>query len=226
MSEDGTVGGFWCPGCKEFNACNCETCSKSESKHKRISWTEDGETLICGYCGITFSPDAALDMEYKMSQIKKKPMSDRTEYFQKERTRIISEMLDNPDETGIYDTTKCFQELDKLNEGIVRQACIEFGAEYAYRKANPEGKMDVPSIAYEDATRAYDRMINPPKERPDLAVNQVWEHIADGFKVVIKKSNIKEIKYVLDNYEFVCATPHRDGDYSYICGFDYCKCIQ
>lgn len=34
--------------------------------------------------------------------------------FQKERTRIISEMLDNPDEHGIFPTGRCFQELDKL----------------------------------------------------------------------------------------------------------------
>ena len=34
--------------------------------------------------------------------------------FQTERTRIISEMLDNPDKYGIYPTTKCFESLDKL----------------------------------------------------------------------------------------------------------------
>lgn len=38
--------------------------------------------------------------------------------FQTERTRIISEMLDNPDEHGIYPTTKCFEELDKLFENL------------------------------------------------------------------------------------------------------------
>ncbi len=36
------------------------------------------------------------------------------EEFVTERTRIISEMLDNPDEYGIYPTTKCYEELDKL----------------------------------------------------------------------------------------------------------------
>ena len=39
--------------------------------------------------------------------------------FQKERTKIISEMLDNPDECGIYPTTKCFEELDKLYDKLV-----------------------------------------------------------------------------------------------------------
>ncbi len=36
------------------------------------------------------------------------------EEFVTERTRIISEMLDNADEYGIYPTTKCYEELDKL----------------------------------------------------------------------------------------------------------------
>ena len=40
------------------------------------------------------------------------------EQFQKERTRIISEMLDNPDEYGIYPTSKCYQALDELFEKL------------------------------------------------------------------------------------------------------------
>lgn len=35
-------------------------------------------------------------------------------WFVKKRTEIISEMLDNPDENGIYPTTECFKELDRL----------------------------------------------------------------------------------------------------------------
>jgi len=31
-----------------------------------------------------------------------------------ERTKIISEMLDNPDSYGIYGTTKCYARLDDL----------------------------------------------------------------------------------------------------------------
>lgn len=38
--------------------------------------------------------------------------------FQKRRTEIISEMLDNPDEIGIYPTTKCFERLDQLFDEI------------------------------------------------------------------------------------------------------------
>ena len=40
------------------------------------------------------------------------------EKFITERTRIISEMLDNLNEHGIYSTTKCFNELDKLYDRI------------------------------------------------------------------------------------------------------------
>jgi hypothetical protein len=39
--------------------------------------------------------------------------------FITERTNIISRMLDNPDEYGIYPTTKCFEELDGLFEKVV-----------------------------------------------------------------------------------------------------------
>lgn len=38
--------------------------------------------------------------------------------FQTERTNIISEMLYNPDEYGIYPTTKCYQALDELYEKL------------------------------------------------------------------------------------------------------------
>jgi hypothetical protein len=43
----------------------------------------------------------------------------KKEDFITERTRIISEMLDNPDEHGIYPTTKCFNQLDELFDKLV-----------------------------------------------------------------------------------------------------------
>lgn len=39
--------------------------------------------------------------------------------FQKRRTEIISEMLDNPDQIGIYPTTRCFEQLDALFDEII-----------------------------------------------------------------------------------------------------------
>ena len=43
--------------------------------------------------------------------------------FQTERTRIISEMLDNPRECEIYPTTKCFKEFDDLFDRIINSIC-------------------------------------------------------------------------------------------------------
>lgn len=42
--------------------------------------------------------------------------------FTIERTRIISEMLNNPNEIGIYPTTKCFNQLDELFDKIIDDA--------------------------------------------------------------------------------------------------------
>ena len=39
--------------------------------------------------------------------------------FIKKRTEIISELLDNPDEFGIYPTTRCYARLDDLYDSIV-----------------------------------------------------------------------------------------------------------
>ena len=40
------------------------------------------------------------------------------EEFITERTRIMSEMLDNPDDNGIYRTGLCFEQLDDLFDKI------------------------------------------------------------------------------------------------------------
>ena len=54
------------------------------------------------------------------------------EEFIKERTRIISEMLDNPDDYGIYPTTKCFEQLDELFDKIT-----------ANRSENPDNLIEI-----------------------------------------------------------------------------------
>ena len=41
------------------------------------------------------------------------------EQFITARTEIISEMLDNPDEYGIYPTTECFKKLDALFDALI-----------------------------------------------------------------------------------------------------------
>ena len=42
------------------------------------------------------------------------------EEFIDRRTKIISKMLDNPDECGIYPTTVCFAELDDLFDELMK----------------------------------------------------------------------------------------------------------
>ena len=54
------------------------------------------------------------------------------ERFKTERTRIMSEMLDNPNRYGIYPTTKSYEASDKLYE-----ECME---EYANQKQVNESK--------------------------------------------------------------------------------------
>lgn len=39
--------------------------------------------------------------------------------FQQKRTKIISDMLDNPNEIGIYPTSKCYYDLDALYDSIL-----------------------------------------------------------------------------------------------------------
>ena len=55
------------------------------------------------------------------------------EKFITERTRIISEMLDNPDKYGIYPTTKCFEQLDALFDELTATSPSSATAEEPYR---------------------------------------------------------------------------------------------
>lgn len=45
--------------------------------------------------------------------------------FQKERTFIISDMLDHPNELEIYPTSKCYKELDDLFSTLITQLLSE-----------------------------------------------------------------------------------------------------
>jgi hypothetical protein len=51
------------------------------------------------------------------------------------------------------------EQLEKIAHAHAKDQAIAFATEYAYHKANPDGKMDVPSIVYEDAEKAYDTWI-------------------------------------------------------------------
>ena len=113
------------------------------------------------------------------------PFLKQIDTFQIERTKISGEMLENPDEAGIFPTTKCFESLDRLVASLIRGACIEFGAEYGYRKANPEFKMDVPSIVYEDVEGFFDKKYKQLQRssRGNVLVDQSNQGIEESVNV-------------------------------------------
>ena len=68
------------------------------------------------------------------------------EEFINEKTRIISEMLDNPDEMGIYPTSECYNSLDELYDKIQRS----HKGNYQYPSAYQIGqKVDVTGMTGE-----------------------------------------------------------------------------
>ena len=59
-------GGFICPYCQAKNACNCDACKPYIKQGEYVNtWTEDDEAMICGKCSKVYSPDQALDEEFK-----------------------------------------------------------------------------------------------------------------------------------------------------------------
>lgn len=64
--------------------------------------------------------------------------------FISKRTEIISKMLDNPDNNGIYPTTICFAELDDLYDQLMQfyKTKSECGASWAqiHRNNKSNGK--------------------------------------------------------------------------------------
>ena len=63
------------------------------------------------------------------------------EEFIKARTMIISELLDNPDKTGIYPTTKCFEQLDSIYDKITSELAKEW-KKYPENAPNHEGQLN------------------------------------------------------------------------------------
>jgi hypothetical protein len=60
------MGAFHCPHCGTRNACDCKTCRPHIKEGEPIiSFTEDGEGLICANCKKMFSHDQAIDEEYR-----------------------------------------------------------------------------------------------------------------------------------------------------------------
>lgn len=59
---------------------------------------------------------------------------------------------------------------------------------------------------------------------PEPKPGNVYKNKATGVKVWIRPYNIEEVTKNLSDYEFICGEAHEDGDYSYLCGNQYCRC--
>lgn len=77
--------------------------------------------------------------------------------FQKERTDAISEMFDNPDECGIYPTTKFFSRLD---------ACVRELLEISFKAGQEERAREL----YEDVVCPMCYRLNPQHATADYGV--------------------------------------------------------
>lgn len=48
----------------------------------------------------------------------------------------------------------------------------------------------------------------------------------DGHKICVMRHNIEKINQESDKYTLVCERPHQDGDFSYGCDFEWCRCMN
>lgn len=63
------LGAFYCPHCKEPNACACETCKPYIKEGEYVcKWNDDGNSFTCSKCGKYFTPGDALDTEYELTK--------------------------------------------------------------------------------------------------------------------------------------------------------------
>ena len=91
------------------------------------------------------------------------------EEFITERTRIISEMLDNPDKYGLYPTTRCFTELDLLYDKII------FSLKSQLSEAGEEKKLTNDEILKEAEIRfPYDKDGIPDSHEYSFVEGAEW----------------------------------------------------
>ena len=63
-------------------------------------------------------------------------------------------------------------------------------------------------------------------KRLDLKPGMVLRNKTTGLKVVVTAVKIQTFKYVDTIYEVVCEKPHDDGDFSYLCYSNHCRCAE
>jgi len=108
------------------------------------------------------------------------------EEFITERTRIISEMLDNPDECGIYPTTKCFAQLDALfnkqEQKEIKHICGAKGF----------------GMSLEDICPACEQKQEPTMSAEEgLYYKEAYQSLSDD---IVKESEQKEESLIRDSY--------------------------
>jgi len=60
-----------------------------------------------------------------------------------------------------------------------------------------------------------------------IEIGQVWKNRTTLAKRVVRgPSFIQTIQDNPSEFELVADRPHGDEDFSYVCGSDYCKCMQ
>lgn len=65
------------------------------------------------------------------------------------------------------------------------------------------------------------RIIEEPVPNSEY-INKVY--IFNNSKIVIKESDLPHLMANPELYTFVSDKPHEDGDFSYLCNFNHCKC--
>lgn len=60
----------------------------------------------------------------------------------------------------------------------------------------------------------------------EIKLNSVYKNKETGLKFIIHRGNKFNIENTIEGYTFVCDKPHGDGDYSYLCCSEYCRCQQ
>lgn len=56
---------------------------------------------------------------------------------------------------------------------------------------------------------------------------EVWRPKSGGEKFVIIGPKVRQrVIDEIEDFEFVCNLPHADGDYSYLCRFENCRCSE
>jgi len=96
----------------------------------------------------------------------------------------------------------------------------------------PDGRyayMQVPvCLKHNDRVLPLNSTISNPvlPKHLDLKPGMVLRNKSTDHKFVVTAVKIQTFKYVDTVYEIVCEKPHEDGDFSYLCYSNHCRCAE